>query len=109
MDDIFEKTLLFDIYGELLTEKQRELYSLYYLRDYSLSEISQLKGISRQGVRDSVKKCYEHFVEYEKKLKVMKRYLDISSRVDKMIEALESADYDKKTAITLAKEIKESL
>ena len=51
-----EMSLLFDFYGETLTEKQRELFDLYYNEDLSLSEIAEHAGITRQGVRDSIER-----------------------------------------------------
>lgn len=69
---MFAKNLLlpclYDIYGPLLTERKRELLDYYYEEDYSLSEISELTGISRQGVRDSVKKSETELMELESKL-----------------------------------------
>ena len=53
--DALTMTLLYDYYGELLTEKQRGLFDLYYNQDYSLSEIASAAGISRQGVHDTLK------------------------------------------------------
>lgn len=52
--DALTMTLLYDYYGELLTEKQRGLFDLYYNQDYSLSEIASAAGISRQGVHDTL-------------------------------------------------------
>ena len=49
----FRMTMLFDFYGELLTERQKEFYQLYYDEDLSLAEIAENYGISRQGVRDA--------------------------------------------------------
>ena len=50
----FRMTMLFDFYGELLTDRQKEFYDLYYNEDLSLSEIAENYGISRQGERDDI-------------------------------------------------------
>jgi len=74
---MFAKNLLlpclYDIYGPLLTERKRELLDYYYEEDYSLSEISELTGISRQGVRDSVKKSETELMELEEKLQLYEK------------------------------------
>ena len=57
--DALTMTLLYDYYGELLTEKQRGLFDLYYNQDYSLSEIASAAGISRQGVHDTLARAEE--------------------------------------------------
>lgn len=61
-------TLLFDFYGETLTEKQRDMIEQYYNQDLSLSEIAENIGISRQGVRDSVKRAETQLLDMEEKL-----------------------------------------
>ena len=52
--DTFTMSMLFDFYGDLLTDKQKELFDLYYNEDLSLSEIAEQAEISRQGVRDAI-------------------------------------------------------
>ena len=59
---------LLDIYGGVLTEKQREMLELYYNEDLSLSEIAANEGISRQGVRDSIKRGEETLTEMDEKI-----------------------------------------
>jgi predicted DNA-binding protein YlxM (UPF0122 family) len=75
---IFEKNmkfpLLLDTYGPLLTDRKRELLDYYYNEDYSLSEISELTGISRQGVRELIKKAEEELNFYEQKLHLAQRF-----------------------------------
>ena len=71
-----EMSLLFDFYGETLTEKQRELFDLYYNEDLSLSEIAEHAGITRQGVRDSIKRAEHALGEMESKLGLVARYGD---------------------------------
>ena len=57
MEKFVEQTFLFDFYGELLTERQRQVYTSVVFEDYSLSEVAEELGISRQGVHDLVKRC----------------------------------------------------
>lgn len=69
-----EMSLLFDFYGETLTDKQRELFDLYYNEDLSLAEIAEHAGITRQGVRDSIKRAEHALREMEEKLGLVARY-----------------------------------
>lgn len=74
---MFEKNMrlpyLLDLYGSLLTERKRELLGYYYDEDYSLSEIAELTGLSRQGVRDSIKKSEAELFNFEDKLKLSEK------------------------------------
>ena len=67
MEKIVEQGLLYDFYGELLTEHQRHIYEDVVMNDMSLSEIAQEAGISRQGVHDLIKRCDKTLEEYESK------------------------------------------
>lgn len=69
-----EMTLLFDFYGELLTEKQREYFDLYYNDDLSLSEIAENDDITRQGVRDILKRAEKTLADTESKTGLVKRF-----------------------------------
>ena len=60
--------LLFDFYGEMLTDKQKDVIDLYYNEDLSLAEIAEHEGISRQGVRDNIKRGESYLLELEEKL-----------------------------------------
>ena len=75
MKDIFERSLLYDFYGELLTDHQKEIYEDFVLNDLSLGEIAQEKGISRQGVHDIVKRCDTLLNKYESKLHLLERFI----------------------------------
>ena len=68
---IAETSLLYDFYGALLTDKQREVMALYHEENLSLSEIASEFGISRQAVHDTLKKAEQALKEYEEKLKLM--------------------------------------
>lgn len=62
--------LLLDIYGSMLTEKQRNFMELYYWEDFSLGEISQSEGVSRQAVRDSIKHSEQILTAFEHSLSI---------------------------------------
>ena len=82
--DALTMTLLYDYYGELLTEKQRGLFDLYYNQDYSLSEIASAAGISRQGVHDTLARAGELLEGYECALGCIAR----DRRLQKALEAI---------------------
>jgi len=63
--------MLYDFYGNLLPEKQKEFFKLYHEENYSLSEIAKEFGLSRQGVYDGVKKAEKALYTYEEKLGLM--------------------------------------
>lgn len=86
MEKIVEQGLLYDFYGELLTKHQRDVYQDVIYNDYSLSEIAQEYGISRQGVHDLVKRCDAALLEYEEKLKLVQKFLNIKDKVSKIHE-----------------------
>lgn len=65
--------MLFDCYGEFLTERQKQVMELYYGEDLSLGEISELSDITRQAVRDSIKRSEEILLDMESKLKFAER------------------------------------
>ncbi|MBE5753810.1 MAG: hypothetical protein E7340_00550 [Clostridiales bacterium] len=73
MEKDLEYIELFEIYKELLTEKQRELFSSHYLFDLSLSEIAEQEGGSRQSVYNAVKKVKSKLDEYEKVLSLREK------------------------------------
>ena len=67
-------TLLYDFYGDLLTEKQQEAIELYYQEDLSLGEIAQNTGVTRQGVRDAIKRAEAQLLEWEDALGLAGRF-----------------------------------
>lgn len=91
--------LLLDIYGVLLSEKKREILDYYYNEDYSLSEISEITGISRQGVRDSIKKSEEEIYSLEEKLKIAAKNSMLSDELDIICTELSSESADKDTLL----------
>lgn len=97
MDSFVEQSLLYDFYGDLLTEHQKEIYESYVSENLSLAEIAQEAGISRQGVHDTIKRCNQLLNEYEEKLGLVKKFLEIKALV-KEIENSENLEKAKKTA-----------
>ena len=84
MKDILKSSLLYDFYGELLTEHQKEIYEDFILNDFSLGEIAQERGISRQGVHDMVKRCDKILNGYEEKLHLVERFSRTEENVKKI-------------------------
>ncbi|MBI9009604.1 MAG: hypothetical protein JEZ05_06185 [Tenericutes bacterium] len=85
--DLIEKlrlNKLYDIYGELLTEKQKTYYEYYYLKDYSLSEISEILKVSRNAVHMQLKNVISHLENYESKLLI----LDKKERLRKVVNKI---------------------
>ena len=82
--------VLLDFYGDILTERQRDILDMYYNDDLSLNEISENLGISRQGVRSAVKKGEEILTELEEKLGLYKRADMQNSELQKIISDIET-------------------
>lgn len=77
-------SLLYDFYGDLLTEKQQEAIELYYNEDLSLAEIAQFDDITRQGVRDSIKRAEAQLFEFEERLGLYGRFQNIKESLRQM-------------------------
>ena len=84
MEEIYEKTLLFDFYGELLTERQRNIFREVVFEDCSLGEVAETHGISRQGVHDMLRRTKKALEGYEEKLGLVKKFLYIRQRAEKI-------------------------
>lgn len=81
---IVTKNLLLDFYGKLLTDKQREMYTLKYEDDLSITEIAEEFGISKQGVSDSINKTEKALNDYEEKLHLVERYEALNEVIDEL-------------------------
>ncbi len=91
---MFEKDLriayLLDFYGDVLTERKKEVLDMYYNEDLSLAEIAEQIGISRQGVRDLIKKAEEELLFLEDKLGLAKRMSALKKHSDNMLSIAKS-------------------
>lgn len=112
MDKFIERGLLFDFYGELLTDHQKKVYSEAVFNDLSLSELSEEEGISRQGIHDLIKRCDKMLEGYEDKLKLIDKFMRIRDEVsslDKKLDTLELSENDRSALKDGLKQIIEEL
>ncbi len=85
---MFKKDLnvgfLLDFYGDILSERKRDVLSMYYNEDLSLSEIAEVIGISRQGARNIIKKAGDELLFYEEKLQLARRIGELRDTADRI-------------------------
>jgi hypothetical protein len=105
MEKIVEQGLLYDFYGELLTEHQRRVYEDVVFNDLSPSEIAKEQGISRQGVHDLKKRCDKILEDYEAKLHLVAKFLVIRDMAEE-IKTL-SGECSRTKDMALVEEIRE--
>lgn len=84
----YRMTMLFDFYGEILTERQKEFFDLYYNEDLSLAEIAEHAGISRQGVRDVIVRAEAAMQEVEDRTGIIKRFEAQRPHLDAILKAV---------------------
>lgn len=94
MDEILEQALLFDFYGELLSERQKEVYQYYVFDDLSLGEIAAEVGMSRQGVHDLVKRGRLMLEDYERKLHLVEKFMSVKEKVQQIDRLLDTYEGD---------------
>ena len=104
MEEIYERTLLFDFYGELLTDRQKLIYEDAVYNDCSLSELASEYDMSRQGIHDLLKRCDRTLENYEEKLGLVKKFRKLKDIAGRIEEKSEDEEIRK-----LAKEMIESL
>lgn len=101
MEKFVRQSILYDFYGELLTEHQKRIYEDIVFQDYSYTEVAEIEGISRQGVYDMIRRCDKILEEYESKLKLVEKFLNAKSMVAEMqgkIEDVKQANVDPELA-----------
>ena len=95
---MFEKNLeigfLLDFYGDVLSERKRTVLDFYYNDDLSLAEIAEEIGISRQGVRDLIRKAGEELSFYEEKLGLAKRFREAEACAEELLSLMERSEVD---------------
>ncbi len=100
-------TMLYDFYGQLLTDKQKDVIEMYYLNDFSLSEIGEEHNITRQSVLDMLKRAENSLIFYEDKLKLVERYLKQKDFIYEALSILDKTNENEK--INRVKEILKGL
>lgn len=95
VEKTLEISLLYDFYGELLTQRQKSILQYYYEDNYTLGEIAEETGISRQAVHDAVHKAERSLHSYEEKLGFLRRFRQKEADIGKAQEAIDQimADY----------------
>lgn len=83
-------SLLIDFYGDMLSEKQREAMELYYNEDLSLSEVADITGLTRPGVRDRLLKSENILRNLEEKLGLLRRFEEMTGEIERITKELES-------------------
>ena len=98
--DAFEVTLLFDTYGDMLTEKQREYLDMRYNQDMSLGEIAQMQGVSRQAVHDNLVRTENLLRRMEENIGCVHRDLQIRKAARDILEAAAALDASDDPAVS---------
>lgn len=111
MEEKVKISILCEYYGKLLTQKQYEFINDYYNNDLSLSEIAENNNITRQAVRDIIKKGEKKLFEYEEKLTFMKRTLNQEKKIEKALSELTKIqkEYSDKQIANVIESIKKEL
>ena len=84
MEEKIEISILLELYGKLLTQKQYEFMDCYYNQDLTLTEIAENQSITRQAVREILAKSKNKLKEYEEKLEILKKEREIGKQIEKL-------------------------
>ena len=112
MDKMIEMNIRNDLYGSMLTIRQREIINLYYEENFSLSEIAEEFSISRQAVHDTLKKAEKALAVYERKLGLVEKFKKSEKAVrsiDKIIEKLVKEHSEDKKLTSQLEKIKQEI
>lgn len=113
VEELVEQSLLYDFYGELLTEHQRKIYEAAFFENYSLSEIASDAGISRQGVHDLLRRCDKQLRAYESTLHLVERFTKVKEGLESIVNLVDDsqgiADDKRKVIKDIANTLMEEL
>ncbi len=94
MNEIAIKTMLYDFYGTMLTDRQREIYEEYYLNDMSFGEIAEQLQISRAAVFDNIKRSDKMLAHYEERLGLIGQYQSNKEVLEQILALTQDANKD---------------
>lgn len=109
MEKFAQMALLLDVYGELLTPKQRDVMDFYYNYDLSLAEIAEQYGISRQGVYDLIKRAEQTLTDFEQKIGAIKRWIYIEDVLRKVVKDMDAILNEREEQKQSPKDIKHEI
>ncbi len=95
MDDLLQLTIMYDMYSPLLTEKQRNIFELYYMNNLSFQEIAELSDVSKASVFDLINRTKNKIYDYEKKLKLYEKYQEEQKLLQDIADEIELINIDK--------------
>lgn len=107
LQEIYELSILYDFYGELLSDHKKQIFEDYILNDLSLGEIADNTGISRQGVHDIIKRCTKELRGYEEALHLAKKFGRIKEIVGEIRELAETIEFSEISCRKEAKKVQE--
>lgn len=97
MEKVIWITLLYDFYGQLLTQRQQRFIELYYGQDLSLGEIAEEYNVTRQAVHDTLKRSEKILSGYEEKLQLIHKFMAERKRINEALELLRDFRQDRNT------------
>ncbi len=109
LEKAYELSILYDFYGDLLSDRKKHIFNDYILNDLSLAEVAENEGISRQGVHDAIKNCEKSLEMYENALHLAEKYKKASGICDEILKIAEKiGGSDGEKIAELIKEIRKN-
>lgn len=100
VEEMVHLSLLYDCYGELLSEQKKRILESYLMEDFSLSEIAKEAGISRQGVHDMIKRCTKQLFFYEGTLHLLEKFYKTKNQIEEIKKcAMQIKESNEKEAV----------
>ena len=107
LDNIIKNNILYDFYGILLPRKQREIFSMYYHDNLSLSEIAEEYGLTRQGIHETIKRGENKMSDFENKLGLIEKYRREECIAERLTEKIDRLIRERKDDLGLAEKLTE--